>query len=287
MAKLSVLAGATSQSFTIFIQDSSVTTGAGLTGLVYNTASLVAYYTFTGTNTAATAITLATLAASNSAYSSGGFKEIDATNMPGVYRLDIPNAALATAKGRSVVVMLKGAANMAPCVFEIELTGWDNQGVTIDSNMTKILGTAVSTPATAGILDVNLKNIANATVSSTTAQLGVNAVQISGDGTAADNAEAFFDGTGYAGTNNIIPTVTTVTNQLAGTAIADAVLDRNMATGTDSGGRTVRNALRFLRNKWSISGTTLTVTKEDDSTSAWTTELATAASDPVTGSDPA
>jgi len=35
---------------------------------------------------------------------------------------------------------------------------------------------------------------------------------ISGDSAAADNAEAFFDGTGYAGTNNVIPTVTTLTN---------------------------------------------------------------------------
>ena len=39
----------------------------------------------------------------------------------------------------------------------------------------------------------------------------VNVTQISGDGTAADNAEAFFDGTGYAGTNNVIPLVTTTT----------------------------------------------------------------------------
>ena len=40
----------------------------------------------------------------------------------------------------------------------------------------------------------------------------VNVAQISGDSTAADNAEAFFDGTGYAGTNNVIPTVTNLTN---------------------------------------------------------------------------
>lgn len=39
----------------------------------------------------------------------------------------------------------------------------------------------------------------------------VNVTQISGDSGAADNAEAFFDGTGYAGTNNVIPTVTTLT----------------------------------------------------------------------------
>lgn len=36
--------------------------------------------------------------------------------------------------------------------------------------------------------------------------------KVSGDATAADNAESFFDGTGYAGTGNTIPTVTTVTN---------------------------------------------------------------------------
>lgn len=39
-------------------------------------------------------------------------------------------------------------------------------------------------------------------------------LRLSGDATAADNAEAFFDGTGYAGTNNVIPTVTTVTNTI-------------------------------------------------------------------------
>jgi hypothetical protein len=62
------------------------------------------------------------------------------------------------------------------------------------------------------VLDVSVTQISGSAVSTTTAQLGVNVVQISADATAADNAEAFFDGTGYAGTNNVIPTVTTVTN---------------------------------------------------------------------------
>lgn len=48
--------------------------------------------------------------------------------------------------------------------------------------------------------------------SSITNPAAVNVTQISGDSTAADNAESFFDGTGYAGTNNVIPTVTTLTN---------------------------------------------------------------------------
>lgn len=74
-------------------------------------------------------------------------------------------------------------------------------------------------------------------------------------------------------------------------AIADALLDRNMATGTDSGSATVRTprqALRILRNKVDTTGGTLTVTKEDDSTTSWTGALTTdAAADPVTAVDPA
>ena len=37
-----------------------------------------------------------TLAAVNSAHADGGFKEIDDTNMPGLYRFDLPDAAAAT-----------------------------------------------------------------------------------------------------------------------------------------------------------------------------------------------
>jgi len=70
-------------------------------------------------------------------------------------------------------------------------------------------------------------------------------------------------------------------------SVADALLDRNMATGTDSGGRTVRNALRFLRNRFRISGAALTVYKEDDATTAWTSTVTTTAGNPVSESDPA
>jgi hypothetical protein len=54
------------------------------------------------------------------------------------------------------------------------------------------------------------------------------------------------------------------------TTIADALLTRDMSAVTEGSGRTPLQALRLLRNKWSISGGTLTVTKEDDSTSSWT-----------------
>jgi len=69
---------------------------------------------------------------------------------------------------------------------------------------------------------------------------------------------------------------------------ADALLNRDMSAVSNTNSRSPLNALRFLRNKWSISGAVLTVTEEDDTTPAWTASLTTNASaDPVTGSDPA
>ena len=84
------------------------------------------------------------------------------------------------------------------------------------------------------------------------------------------------------GTDGVVISATTA-NQLA-----DALLNRDFSSVSDTNARTTLNALRFLRNKWSIAGTTLTVTEEDDSTAAWTATVSTdAAADPVTGSDPA
>lgn len=188
MAKLSILAGATSQSVNIFIQDSTVTTGAGKTGLAFNTSSLVAYYTFTGANCTATSITLATLAAVNSAYSSGGFKEIDATNMPGLYRLDIPNAALAGSNGRSVAIMLKGATAMAPCVLEIELTAIDNQStgfglVNASANAVQFAGQTIT--AAAGVtLPSSVASPTNITAGTITTVTNLTNAPTAGDFTA-------------------------------------------------------------------------------------------------------
>lgn len=65
----------------------------------------------------------------------------------------------------------------------------------------QILGTAVSTPATAGVLDVNVKNMNNVAATSITT---IKAVQ------------------GLA-TDGVVPTVTTVTNQLTAAAIATGI----------------------------------------------------------------
>lgn len=75
----------------------------------------------------------------------------------------------------------------------------------------------------------------------------------------------------------------------AGAEIADALLDRNMAAGIDSGGRTVRNALRPLRNKVDLTTPgTMSVKKEDDTTEAWSASITSdAGAEPITAIDPA
>lgn len=68
---------------------------------------------------------------------------------------------------------------------------------------------------------------------------------------------------------------------------ADTLLKRDWTSVTGEAARSVLNALRILRNKWSITGSTLTVTKEDDSTTAFTAALTTATgADSITASDP-
>ena len=102
--------------------------------------------------------------------------------------------------------------------------------------------------------NANLTHIANAAVDTATAQVGVNVVSV---------------------------------GATAGNTIADAILKRDWSSVTGEAARSTLNALRFLRNKWAVSGATLTVKKEDDSTTAWTSTVTTAAgADPVTGNTP-
>lgn len=111
----------------IFIQSNAVTTGAGLTGLVNNTAGLTAYY-HRDTANASTVINL--VSATLGTFTSSGFIVVDGTNMPGLYQIGIPNAALASG-AKTVVIYLQGATSMMPCILEIELTAFDNQSATV------------------------------------------------------------------------------------------------------------------------------------------------------------
>lgn len=69
--------------------------------------------------------------------------------------------------------------------------------------------------------------------------------------------------------------------------IADEVLNRNVAGGGSGGARTIRGALRALRNKRTIAAGTLTVYQEDDITPDWTAAITTTAGNPISQVDPA
>ena len=118
MAKFEFPKRTTGQMVRIFVLDSSQTDGRGLSGLVFNSALLTARYLREG-DSSPTTITLVT--ATIGTYTSGGFIEVDATNMKGIYEIGIPDAAMAEG-AKQVLIHLRGAANMVPVPLEIHLT---------------------------------------------------------------------------------------------------------------------------------------------------------------------
>lgn len=117
--------GSTSVRRLIYIANNNSMTGEGLTGLTYNSSGLTAYY-FAGDLSDEVQITLAS--ATLGTWTSGGFVEVDATNMPGWYEVGIPNAALDG--GNEVAIQYRGATNMVPVNLYIELDAVDYQSST-------------------------------------------------------------------------------------------------------------------------------------------------------------
>jgi VCBS repeat-containing protein len=99
---------AASTSVSVFFRLCDTTTGAATTGKI--AADMTGSYWRQGG--VRVAITLTDLAAVNSAYSSGGVKEVDGTNQPGLYRLDLPDGAVGTGADW-VVVSIKVAGCQA------------------------------------------------------------------------------------------------------------------------------------------------------------------------------
>jgi len=137
-----------------------------------------------------------------------------------------------------------------------EVVGEFTLGRPSTANVTQWLGTAAATPTVAGVPEVDLTHVAGtvATAAGGRPEVNVshfggtagtfasgrpetNVSHISGDSVAADNAEAFFDGTGYAGTGNVIPSVTTVTGNVNGSvgSVTGAVGSVTGAVGSVTG----------------------------------------------------
>ena len=156
MAKLTVKASSTSRLEHVFILDSASTTGAGKTGLT--NASVTMYY-FRSADTTATSVTLS--AGTLGTWSTGGFKEVDATNMPGLYEVGMPNAVFAATFNHSVV-MIKGTG-IAPVVLEYNLVSYDpldtvRLGLTALPNVAQSTSGALSTGNATGQVTVATNN---------------------------------------------------------------------------------------------------------------------------------
>jgi hypothetical protein len=115
-----------------------------------------------------------------------------------------------------------------------------------------------------------------------------------GAGTAGNllgNMQTHGDSTWSTATGFSVPGSAMTLTTSERTSVADALLDRDMSVGTDSGSttvRTVRQALRFLRNKWAVATGTLTVYKENDTTASWTATVGTDSSAlPIVSNTPA
>lgn len=114
-----VFKGATDVTLYFALRDS--TTGAAKTGVAHTDVT-GSYARMRGNRTA---ISMANLAAPDSAHSDGGWEEVDATNQPGLYRFDPPDAAFATGADK-VVVTVKATGAITEHLL-IELIDWNKQ----------------------------------------------------------------------------------------------------------------------------------------------------------------
>lgn len=316
MAKLTVKAGSTSRLEHVFILDSTSTIGAGKTGLT--NASVTAFYFRPGdTSTTGRSITLS--AGTLGTWSSGGFKEVSATDMPGLYEIGIPNAIFASTVNHAVV-MIKGTG-IAPVLLEYDLVAYDpldNVRLGLTALPNAVAGTVGGLPTGNASGEVTVGSLAttaqtntaaavwNALLASYTTSNSFGARIVRTRSTSASN-EAFITGSNHiaADVHEMQAGVIVAADFAAGAidanalnatalaAIADYMLLRKLdrtgqGTGSTANERTVLSALRYLRNAVDISASTMTIMTEDDTTTAWTATLSsTAGLNPVTGIDPA
>jgi hypothetical protein len=275
--------GATDQTFYFKLIDS--TTGVPETGLTITNIDA----TYVRARAAAVKNDLTALGAANSAHADNQAIEVDATNAPGLYRIDFPDAAFAS--GADKVILSVTCSGCDPAMKEIELVANTAEdvytrigapaGASVSADIAAIeaqtddigaagagltaLASAADLATLAGYVDTEI-----AALTTAVADLPTNAELATALGTADDAVLTAIDA---------LPTAT---------ENADALLNRDMSAVSDTNARSPLNALRFIRNKWDVAAGTLTVKKEDDTTTAWTASVSTdAGAEPVIGNDPA
>ena len=149
MAKLSVGIGSSLRSEYIYILDITSTSGAGKTGIAYNTSGLSGHYVRSAGS--ATSISFVAQTAT-AAWVSGGFAEVSSTLMPGIYRIDLPDAIFSTGSDKAIV-MIRGASNTVPVTLEYQLVGSDPSLVLSNSSIANTTWSYTSRTITGGIAD--------------------------------------------------------------------------------------------------------------------------------------
>jgi hypothetical protein len=207
---ITIAPASTSQSIELYL---------GATGLAFNTSGLAAYYV--RNQSAPVAITLVTQTPTG-AWSSGGFAEIDSSLVPGVYRLDVPNAAFA-AGASDVTIVVRGASGTNGAVLTVTLS---SGGLTAAQTAAAVLDAVGSSYVTAGSIGYSIQNS--------------NVASISGSTAAADELEGalLHNGTDYISADLLTP-VSAATSvhigpyQLLADGLgADQPLDVNVGTAT-------------------------------------------------------
>jgi hypothetical protein len=204
------LAKATTSKLIRFLVKNS-TTGAYMTGISYNASGLKVVY-FREGDTSVTSVTL--VSGTVGSWTSGGWVEVDSTNLPGVYELGVPNACFAS--GNSFIIAVAGVANMYCDPVEIETTAFDNQDST-----------------RAGLSA--LPN-ANAAASGGLITYGTGSGQLTSDG--AGNV-LLSNGSGYGQvtfTNGVISANVTQIDGQTATAAAPVTFPASIGTSTYAGG---------------------------------------------------
>lgn len=299
---ITIAPGSTSQSIELYL---------GATGLTASTSGLSAYYNRTRTADVQIPLVARVIDGSNPSgvWTAGGFAEVNASTMPGVYRLDLPDTAVA-AGADDVTVVVRGASGTNGAVMTIKLS---SGGLTAAQTAQAVLDAVASTHNNIGsigafIQDKTGYSLSTSQTFNTTGSVGSVAGNVTGNvvgtvGGVAGNITGNLSGSvgTVANPDNIIDAVWdeqrtghtaagSFGEKLQTNALADEMLARDLGSGLNAGTaeeRTVRSALRALRNKVNVGSSQMVVKKEDDSTDAWTaTVTTTAVSSNVSGIDP-
>jgi hypothetical protein len=150
---ITIAPGSTSQSIELYL---------GATGITASTSGLSARYNRTRTASVDIPLVARTIA---QAWTSGGFAEVDATNMPGVYRLDVPDAALA-AGADDVTIVVRGASGTNGAVMTVKLS---SGGLTSAQTAAAVLDAVGTSYTTAGSIGYAIQNSNVASISGSTA----------------------------------------------------------------------------------------------------------------------